>query len=52
LYHHRVDHPQHNDRAWFCHTHLKKAGETAANSTSVMCYCASNAHAHNAGRFV
>lgn len=24
LYHHRVDHPQRNDRDWFCHCHLKK----------------------------
>lgn len=24
LYHYRVDHPQRNDREWFCHCHLKK----------------------------
>ncbi|MCB2252467.1 fumarate reductase/succinate dehydrogenase flavoprotein subunit [Pseudomonas chlororaphis] len=24
LYHHRVDHPQRNDRDWFCHCHLKQ----------------------------
>ncbi|UIN54139.1 MULTISPECIES: fumarate reductase/succinate dehydrogenase flavoprotein subunit [Pseudomonas] len=24
LYHYRVDHPQRDDREWFCHCHLKK----------------------------
>jgi len=25
LYHYRVDHPQRDDREWFCHCHLKKS---------------------------
>lgn len=27
LYHYRVDHPQRDDREWFCHCHLKKGEE-------------------------
>jgi len=28
LYHYRVDFPEINDSDWFCHSHLKKAGES------------------------
>jgi len=28
LYHYRVDFPETNDSDWFCHSHLKKAGES------------------------
>jgi succinate dehydrogenase/fumarate reductase flavoprotein subunit len=27
LYHYRVDHPQRDDREWFCHCHLKKGDD-------------------------
>jgi len=32
LYHHRVDHPQRNDRDWFCHCHLKKGEDGSMES--------------------
>jgi succinate dehydrogenase/fumarate reductase flavoprotein subunit len=41
LYHYRVDHPERNDRDWFCHTHLRKdeTGRMISEKRAVEPYC-------------